>query len=68
MIIELDKQIEVTKDQYQLLKHNFSGICTFRESNDKYYIKVWYNKYINIINQFLGLNFNKEQSKDITSG
>ena len=41
MNIEYDKQIEVTKPQYDILVHSFGGVIAHREESGRYYIKVW---------------------------
>jgi len=47
----IDQEIEVTKDQYNILRNTFSGIIAHRHKNDKYYIKIWYTKYEKLILQ-----------------
>ena len=47
----IDQEIEVTKDQYNSLRKNFSGIIAHRHKDDKYYIKIWYSKYEQLILQ-----------------
>lgn len=41
MEIIFDKQIEVTKSQYNKVIRIFAGLIAHRKCNDKYYIKYW---------------------------
>lgn len=53
MNIEFDKEIEVTKEQYQKITHNFCGVVAHRVQDDKYYIKLWSMKYASGIQKIL---------------
>ena len=39
--IKYDTPIEVTKEQYNYIMREFSGLVAGRTEGDKYYIKVW---------------------------
>ena len=47
--IKYDTQIEVSKQQYDKLIVDCTGIIAHREQNGKYFIKVWYMKYKHIV-------------------
>lgn len=36
----INKKIEVTKEQYGIIKSQFKGVVMFREENNKYFIKI----------------------------
>lgn len=49
----IDKEIEVNEKQYNVLREHFSGVIAHRKENHKYYIKIWYSKYEELILNFL---------------
>lgn len=53
MKIEYDTETEVSKEQYQYLIKNFAGVVAHRESEGKFYIKVWLMQYAKSIENFL---------------
>lgn len=53
MIIEYDKEIEVSEEQYLLVLKEFSGVIAHRQENDKYFIKVLLMKYAGLIERIL---------------
>jgi hypothetical protein len=44
-MIEYDKEIEVTKKQYQIVRKELNGICALRTTGflfwKRYYVKLW---------------------------
>lgn len=50
--IEYNVPFEVTQTQYNILMNHFAGVVAGREEEGKYYIKVWYEKYIPVITNF----------------
>lgn len=53
MIIEYDKEIEVSEEQYILILKIFSGIIAHRQENGKYFIKVLRMQYAGHIEKIL---------------
>lgn len=53
MNIEYNTETEVNKEQYQYLIKNFAGMIAHRESEGKFYIKVWSMQYAKPIESFL---------------
>lgn len=54
--MKANQSIEVTKEQYELLKEELSGIVAFREEGGKYYVKVMIAKYVKLVKQILKIN------------
>jgi hypothetical protein len=52
-----DESIRVTKEQYDLLRHDLSGIVATRTSGfwfwKKYYVKLWMTSYGHILKAYL---------------
>lgn len=51
--IEYDKPIEVTKEQYNRVMRDCSGIVAGCEENGKYFVKCWLMKYVSYVEQCL---------------
>jgi hypothetical protein len=47
MNIEYNIKTEVTKNQFTNLRKYCSGICAFRQENEKYFVKLLLPKYKN---------------------
>jgi hypothetical protein len=53
MEIEYDKEIEVTFEQYALASASFKGVCAFRKTETKYYIKLLMPTWKKEVTEFL---------------
>lgn len=53
--MKYDSPFEVTSEQYKNLMNQFAGIVAGKEEDGKYYIKVWFTKYIPMIEKVLEL-------------
>ena len=53
VMIQYNQPIEVTKEQFTIIKKIYSGFVAFKEQNGKFYIKVWYMKIASKINQLI---------------
>lgn len=51
--IQFDTPIEVSKDAYNHLMTNFSGIVAGQISDNKYLIKVWLMKYVESVKMII---------------
>ena len=52
-MIEYDKPIEVTQNQYNKALNYFAGIVAGRIEKGKFYIKLWIPKYKSYLEDFL---------------
>jgi hypothetical protein len=52
--LKYDTSIEVTKQQFEIIKNQFSWICAYRiDEQGKYWIKCLVMKYKNYVEQIL---------------
>ena len=54
--IQYDTPIEVSKDAYNKIMANLSGIAAGQEIDGKYIIKVWLMKYIEPIKKIIEIH------------
>lgn len=45
MGMQYDKEIEITKKQYDVVIREFTGIIAHRQEGDKFFIKLWFLKF-----------------------
>lgn len=45
MTPDYDTPIEVTRSEYEYMMKHYQGVIAGRESNGRYFIKVWLMKY-----------------------
>ena len=47
--IKYNKDIEVTQNQYVKIMTELAGICAGREDDGKFYVRIWFPKYKNLL-------------------
>ena len=54
-MLEYNKPIEVTENQYRVIMTQLAGICAGKEEDGKFYIKLWMTKYKKNVQQVLDI-------------
>lgn len=52
-MIQYNVPFEVSEAQFVLIRKKCQGIVTFRQSEGKYYIKVFFMKHVDVVQQLI---------------
>jgi hypothetical protein len=53
IVLDTEKQIEVTNEQYNYIMNEYSGICFGKQEANKFYIRLGIYKYKTLIENYL---------------